>query len=190
MTWRPCGSLAMECKHCHCGSNWVAYVWLAVMRWLRGPVLGRRGPAVGHQHQLVLGASKQPLAQALCLAHILQELLQRKRSGLCTRTSKVLGIAPGDQLCPYTAVACCARCVVSCSLLQRRRQGKRRYLLPEPPRPGSQSHDDQAGPSSSGAAAAAGGSQEGSLGNDEEPSPDQIRPHLRSLGDSVTSAVR
>lgn len=78
---------------------------------------------------------------------------------------------------------------------QRSRQGKRRYLLPDPPRPEG---SGTAGAAGAGAAAAGacgfGSSSDGAgtsgAGNDADPSPDQIRPELKTLGDSVTSAVR
>lgn len=83
------------------------------------------------------------------------------------------------------------------SLLQRRRQGKRRYLLPDPPQHDSQSTPGAGGAGPSGLAASAGsvtanGQDNNSFAHedDAEMTPDQIRPHLRSLGDSVTSAVR
>lgn len=84
------------------------------------------------------------------------------------------------------------------SLLQRRRQGKRRYLLPDPPQHDSQSSTGPGGAGPSGLAASAGSvtanrqaDSNGSAHEDDaEMTPDQIRPHLRSLGDSVTSAVR
>jgi hypothetical protein len=85
---------------------------------------------------------------------------------------------------PLTRALCCPA-ALRCAPLQRRRQGKRRYLLPEAqPRP--EPSETAAG---GGGAGTSGLSGDAGLG-DAEPSLDQMRPELRSLGDSVTSAVR
>eukprot|EP00879_Flechtneria_rotunda_P003229 GHRR01003452.1.p1 GENE.GHRR01003452.1~~GHRR01003452.1.p1 ORF type:complete len:576 (+),score=288.95 GHRR01003452.1:4044-5771(+) len=72
---------------------------------------------------------------------------------------------------------------------RRRREGKRRYLMPELPPPAS---PGCASTSSSAAAAAAAGScsPDDSAAADDILTPDQIRPAMKELGDSVTSAVR
>ncbi|KAF8062993.1 hypothetical protein HT031_003832 [Scenedesmus sp. PABB004] len=73
---------------------------------------------------------------------------------------------------------------------RRRQGGKKRYLLPEPQDPAA------AGAAPAGCSAAAGGAEEGArAGADAAPaaagdSYDQLRPALKELGDSVTSAVR
>lgn len=108
-------------------------------------------------------------------------------------------VPPHAGLTPFLL---CALFVTTQHNLQRRRQGKRRYLLPDAPRPDSQpalpaGAGGSAGASSSGlngAAAGAAGAAAGDMpavgDDDTDLSPDQIRPQLRSLGDSVTSAVR
>lgn len=84
---------------------------------------------------------------------------------------------------------------------QRRRQGKRRYLAPEPPPDaGAQGAAGEAG-AGGGVRAATSGSDAGSSAHGAGGGADsaaaaradedlQLRPELRELGDSVTSAVR
>ncbi|KAF6264715.1 hypothetical protein COO60DRAFT_16939 [Scenedesmus sp. NREL 46B-D3] len=77
--------------------------------------------------------------------------------------------------------------VASGARRRRRREGKRRYLAPQPPTDS---------PTAAAAAAAAGGAAAGTSAaaaadaEDDPLDPDQIRPAMRELGDSVTSAVR
>eukprot|EP00775_Hariotina_reticulata_P001955 gene1955-2283_t len=76
---------------------------------------------------------------------------------------------------------------------RRRHQGKRRYLAPQPPHLlASTSAAGGAGSSLAAEAAAAAdeAAEDIDSNNDTILDPDQIRPHLKELGDSVTSAVR
>jgi hypothetical protein len=85
------------------------------------------------------------------------------------------------------------RCpAVSAHALQRRRPAKRRYLLPEvapPVSPDTASSSAAAAAAARSSSSSADGAAAGSS-DDVILTPDQIRPAMRELGDSVTSAVR
>lgn len=162
--------------------------------------LGRRCVAWCAIHfceELSTGQVRQPKAGYSMCIMLLCTALRCKASTACHPSSHspacmaaiqhVYGAAlhyAARQAQPFTCPSGCFRAW----WLQRRRQGKRRYLLPDAPRPDLRS--DVVPGTGQGSSVGAAGMDDTLLHDDTGMSPDQIRPQLRSLGDSVTSAVR